>query len=217
MVNIKLKLINENFLGLEDIKRIYEEAFPKDEIVPLDIVLLLAKEGLAKIFAICEDNSLIGFISILLGDKLVYGLHLAIDSTLRGKGYGTKTLELLKEKTEGKPLFYSVEPLDENAINYNQRVKRVKLYERLGFKFYDMKMNMMEEPMDVMGADGLSHDLILNEFEIIFSRIMDFAVKNKDLILDCYKRDNFDLEYHENLLNNYENNKENIEILLKNF
>ncbi len=92
MVNIKLKLINENFLGLEDIKRIYEEAFPKDEIVPLDIVLLLAKEGLAKIFAICEDNSLIGFISILLGDKLVYGLHLAIDSTLRGKGYGTSML-----------------------------------------------------------------------------------------------------------------------------
>lgn len=217
MVNLKLNLINENFSGLKDIKRIYEEAFPKDEIIPLDIVLLLSKEGLAKIFAICDDDSLIGFISILLGDKLVYGLHLAIDSKLRGKGYGTKTFDLLKETTEGKPLFYVVESLDENAINYNQRVKRVNLYERLGFKFYDMKLNIMPEPMDVMGSDGLTHDLILNEFGIIFSRIMDFAVKNKDLVLDCYKQNNLDLESIENLLNIYENNKENMDVLLKNF
>jgi ribosomal protein S18 acetylase RimI-like enzyme len=62
-------------------------------------------------------------------DSFVYVEHLAVASNLRGKGYGSRMLQALKETTGGRPIVLEVElPEDETAR------RRIAFYERNGFR-----------------------------------------------------------------------------------
>lgn len=185
MSNLKLKLIDDSFDDLENIKMINAEAFPKDEKIPIDIMLVFTKSGQGKLFAICDgdnNNATVGFTSLISGDKLTYMPFLAIDSNCRGKGYGSESLKLIKEEIgESESLFFLVESLDEDAINYEQRLARVRFYERFGFKLYDIQLNLIAGPMNIMGNDDLTTDLLYDELGIVFTNLISFAIKIKIL------------------------------------
>lgn len=50
------------------------------------------------------------------------------------KGYGAAILHRLKADFQGKVIFLNVEPLDVQAENYEQRIRRVDFYHRNGFE-----------------------------------------------------------------------------------
>ena len=78
-------------------------------------------------FEIYDDDLAVGFTALWVFENFVFIEHIAIDENKRGGGYGSKAIELIKEKYN-KPLI-----LEAEAPVTEQQIKRIKFYNRLGF------------------------------------------------------------------------------------
>lgn len=81
-----------------------------------------------KFFEIYDGNTAVGFTALWVFENFVFIEHIAIDEDKRGGGYGSKAIELIKEKYN-KPII-----LEAEAPVTEQQIKRIKFYERLNFK-----------------------------------------------------------------------------------
>lgn len=79
-------------------------------------------------FEIFDGEAPAGFVTPWVFDEFVYIEHLAIDEDKRSGGYGSKAVEKIKEFYK-KPVILEAEVPDTE-----QQIKRIRFYERLGFK-----------------------------------------------------------------------------------
>ncbi len=89
------------------------------------------KDGKFNFFEILDDENEVGFIALWVFQEFVFIEHLAIDSDKRNGGYGSKALNLVKEKFN-KPII-----LEAEAPETEQQIKRIRFYDRHGFKVND--------------------------------------------------------------------------------
>ena len=81
-----------------------------------------------KFFEIFDNETDVGFIALWDFPEFVFIEHIAIDEEVRAGGYGSKTIELVKE-TYKKAII-----LEAEAPETEQQIKRIRFYDRLGFK-----------------------------------------------------------------------------------
>ncbi len=81
-----------------------------------------------KFSEIFDKETVIGFIAIWDFPEFVFIEHIAVDEDKRAGGYGSKTIELVKD-TYKKPII-----LEAEAPETEQQIKRIRFYDRLGFK-----------------------------------------------------------------------------------
>lgn len=67
-------------------------------------------------------------------DKMAFILYLAVDGTIQSKGYGSEIMRQVIQRHAGKEIVLNCESLDDHAENAEQRVRRIRFYERLGLK-----------------------------------------------------------------------------------
>lgn len=164
-INMTLETAGKN--DYAQIKRLYRRAFPREERAPFFIMKKRALEGKGEALVAKEDGEFIGFLYLITYKDLVYLFYFAIDDSRRKKGYGSRILQQLKQRYEGKRLFLAREKLDKSAPNYQQRVKRHEFYMKNGF--HDMPYQIREASViyDVMGVGG---DVSAKEYdELILS------------------------------------------------
>ena len=98
----RIKLSELNFLKVsnynKEIKKLYKEAFPKNERIPIFILKLLTRKNKADFFEIYDKEQFIGLVYNVYYHDIVFVFYLAVNNDLRGKGYGSKVLELIKDK-----------------------------------------------------------------------------------------------------------------------
>lgn len=112
------------------------EAFPAEERMDSDFQLELSDDGIIEIVGIYDDeagDSFVGFATVRRTSRLAYIFFLAIDSSARSKGYGSRALELLRERYSGLCLVLDIEPVGTGAENEEMRVRRRNFYLRCGF------------------------------------------------------------------------------------
>lgn len=128
---------NLDFIDIKKNKKVtklYNEAFPKDERIPIWLLKILARKNKAKFYGIYDNKKFVGLIYNIFYKDIVFVFYLAIDKGTRGQGYGTKVLESIKQKYNNYRIILCIEPVDENSDNYEQRVKRKNFYLKNGFK-----------------------------------------------------------------------------------
>nr|WP_281273603.1 GNAT family N-acetyltransferase [Companilactobacillus furfuricola] len=116
-----------------DAKRLYFEAFPKAERVPFFWLLLQARKQFVEFIAFYDDDKFVGMSYLISKGSLTYLFYLAVDPTMRGKGYGSQILQDLFKMYSGQRLCLGAERPDDEAINSNERRKRIEFYESNGF------------------------------------------------------------------------------------
>ena len=84
-----------------------------------------------KFLEIFDDAQAVGFTALWDLDGFLFIEHIAIDQDKRSGGYGSKTIELIKS-TFNKPVI-----LEAEAPETEQQIKRIRFYDRLGFKIND--------------------------------------------------------------------------------
>ena len=84
-----------------------------------------------KFLEIFDDAQAVGFTALWDLDGFLFIEHIAIDQDKRSGGYGSKTIELIKS-TFNKPVI-----LEAEAPKTAQQIKRIRFYDRLGFKIND--------------------------------------------------------------------------------
>ena len=128
---------NLDFIDIKKNKKVtklYNEAFPKDERIPIWLLKILVRKNKAKFYGIYDNEKFVGLVYNIFYKDIVFVFYLAIDKGTKEQGYGTKVLDSIKQKYKNSRIILCIEPVDENSDNYEQRVKRKKFYLKNGFE-----------------------------------------------------------------------------------
>ena len=149
-------------------------AFPYEERRDISDQKECLNNKFFKFFEIFDNETDVGFITIWDFPEFVFIEHLAIDEKVRAGGYGSKTIELVKESYK-KPII-----LEAEAPETEQQIKRIRFYDRAGFK---MNSYAYEQP-SYHGGEGvplkiLSFPELLNqaEFDLFIKRTRENGYK----------------------------------------
>lgn len=135
-------------------KELYFKAFPKEERRAMFVLWLSSKFGKIDIFALEDQDDFIGLLVTAKDKDIVWVDYLAICPKFRGQGYGSKTLEKLKNYYDDSRIFLEVEtPLDE-VDNYHQRLKRIEFYKQNGFSHSGLRVNCFDCDFTILSYNG---------------------------------------------------------------
>ena len=80
------------------VKEIYNSSFPKEERIPFWMMFFTSFTNTTDFFAFYDDDTLIGFTYMAEVNNILFIMFLAVDENTRCKGYGSKILNLIKQK-----------------------------------------------------------------------------------------------------------------------
>ena len=158
------------YKGSEEIDRVnemYFDSFNKDDRVSMKFLLWKTKKDFVDFLAIYDDEELIGFTYLVTHKDLTLVFYLAIDESFRSKGYGKKAIDAIKNKYPNNTIILDIEAIDEQAENYEQRLRREKFYLKNGFRPSNLKYIEGTRKYDpLINGD----DLTLEEFENLIKK-----------------------------------------------
>lgn len=152
---IEFKLLDRAMPEYGRVKDLYKSAFPKDERAPFPLLAHKAKMGRAEFLIAFDGDRFVGLAYMVCSDGFAYLFYLAVDKSLRAKGYGSAILSALKKRYSDKTLFLALEELDEAAPNINERKRRREFYEKNGFTGIPYKLKEASVIYDVMSIGGI--------------------------------------------------------------
>ena len=120
----------------EQLRRLYETAFPVEEQIPYDDIIHLLDVMDIDFTAYDDDGVLVGLTIVLRLPKYNWGWYFAVQEELRGKGYGQRILSAVLDKyRDERPFVIDIEsPSQPDAPNHEQRSRRHALYLRNGLR-----------------------------------------------------------------------------------
>lgn len=110
------------------------EAFPPEEYLAPSELVKMARADDFDFLALLDGDAFVGFMVVKTYENLAYLFFLAIDAGSRGKGYGSRAIETLKEEYPDKTHTVDFEMPDDAAPNREQREKRRSFYLRNGYR-----------------------------------------------------------------------------------
>lgn len=130
-----MKLIPPSKEDLARIKRLYRSAFPRIERKPFRMILRQCEKGEAELFSIeSNDGTFVGLAVTVKHNDIVMLDYFAIHPKARGKGVGSRALQMLKSRYADRRFILEIESVDEPCRNLEARKKRREFYLRNGMK-----------------------------------------------------------------------------------
>lgn len=147
--NDKVKLRNA------DVKHVYVDSFPKNERMPFPMMVAMSKLWNTDFLGFYEGDTLCGFVYLAHNSKIVFVMFLAVDKTLRSKGYGSAILQEIQNKYPNKKIIISIEPCDPKCPDIELRKRRKDFYMRNGYKEtgYLMKLNSVVQEIIIINGE----------------------------------------------------------------
>ena len=133
---LRLIEINSNNADDEQLRQLYETAFPVQEQIPYNDLIQLLDSMDIDYTAYYDDEMLVGLTMVLRLPKYNWGWYFAVKEELRGKGIGQGILSAVLDKySEERPSIMDIEsPMQPDAPNPEQRRRRHAFYLRNGMK-----------------------------------------------------------------------------------
>ena len=119
----------------DEVRRLYENSFPSDELITWDVLLQLIDKLKLDFTAYYEDAVFVGFTIVYPMPKYTWFWYFAVREDLRGQGVGQRILSVLIEKYQSHTCLLDVEsPLQTGCNNLDIRERRHDFYLRNGFR-----------------------------------------------------------------------------------
>ena len=128
--NFQLDPANAN----EDVRRLYESAFPKEEQIPWKDLMRLMKTMSLDFTVYYEDGNLVGLTIVYPRPQFNWFWYFAVPEKFRGQGIGQRILTQLIEKYGGRSNILDMESPEQVCENSEQRKRRHAFYLRNGFR-----------------------------------------------------------------------------------
>ena len=118
----------------EQLKQLYQTAFPENEQIPWDDLVRLIGEMNLDFTAYYEEGIFIGFTIVFHYEPFNWYWYFAVRPELRGQGKGQQILTTLLEKYKGQTCVMDLESPRQECDNKEQRQRRHEFYLRNGFR-----------------------------------------------------------------------------------
>lgn len=136
----RLERITTDSPYLQTMSRIIHETFPPEELLegsPEELFAMIKGDA----FALVDGEIMIGFVvSFHISPEIVYFMYMAIDPTYQDQGYGTRALQLIQDYYGDVTAVFSIESLNVDCDNPEQRKARLRFYERYGLHLIDREV-----------------------------------------------------------------------------
>lgn len=151
-----------------EMKELYLEAFPKYERKPFSLMQATQEKGVVDMWSIMDEDTFVGMAITMKDKDLVLLDYFAIKSEFRGKGYGSKVLQMLYEQYKGSRFFLEIESTKVDCQNKVQRESRKAFYLRNGLQEVGLEAGVFGTEMEL-----LSHNVSLNfeEYHGVYEHI----------------------------------------------
>ena len=152
----------------DDVRRLYETAFPKEEQIPWKDLMRLMKTMSLDFTVYYEDGNLVGLTIVYPRKQFNWFWYFAVTEELRGQGIGQRILTQLIERYKGQSNILDMESPEQVCENSEQRKRRHAFYLRNGFR--DTGVGKSFKGIDytiMMNGEGTftqhDYDLIIDE------------------------------------------------------
>jgi len=159
------KAIKNDKKSFEQIKQLYQSAFPKQERASLAFLINQTKKDTVRFDAFYDDDVFVGFTYTISFGGVTYLWYLAISSEIRSKGYGSQIMQQLREIYPNNRIVLNLEVQDEFASDSEVKKKRKEFYMRNDYTTSEYSCTFNGNHLDVMSAGG---NVTVNEFLSIF-------------------------------------------------
>lgn len=165
-MNIKVIKVTNNFDDIDKINILAKEAFPPEEYLsPKKLIEMSGSSGI-NFLAIYDESLFVGFVVVQIYKKMVYLFFLAIENSLRSKGYGKSIINLLKEMYPNYQNVVDFEMVDSKSKNYEQRKRRRNFYLKNGYKETGYFLNYLDVDYEIFSMD---ENFDVDEFKELLS------------------------------------------------
>ena len=118
-----------------NVKRLYETAFPIEQRVPFWSLKLRSNMNGMEIVAYYDEDIFCGFACLLATEDAVYLYYIAVADGQRGKGYGTKILDDLKQRKRQREALGKAGVLPQQRVQaLRMRIQRRRPFRNHGFR-----------------------------------------------------------------------------------
>lgn len=131
---MKAKRLTSANASDEEIRCLYESAFPEEEQIPYEDLLQLVDRMNLDFTAYYKGADFVGFTIVYPRDTFNWFWYFAVREDLRGNGCGQQILSMLIEKYEGCSNILDMESPEQECENREQRRRRSEFYLRNGFR-----------------------------------------------------------------------------------
>ena len=174
---IARKLTSKTALD-KSIKELYMTAFPVEEQIPYDDLMILMEKMPLNFTAYYEGDEFIGFTIVYPRKTFNWFWYFAVCDELRGKGWGQQILSMLVEEYKDCTNILDMESPEQECDNSEQRKRRCAFYLRNGFRKTGVGKSF--EGIDytiLMNGEGTftlqDYDEVLNELRSFWKAMPD--------------------------------------------
>lgn len=173
---LEVRRINKKLREYEKVTEIYKKSFPENEKLPIWLLNIMSKRRCVDFLAFYDENIFCGFTYLITNKNTTFVLYLAIDDSIRSKGYGSQILNWIVNNKQNN-IVLNIETVSDEYDNYEQRVSRQKFYLKNGF--VDTKYKIVDKN-DVYDVLHKGDDFSKSEYEQLF-RDFSFGVIRQKL------------------------------------
>lgn len=116
------------------IRELYSEAFPEEEQIPYEDLMLLMEKMSLDFTAYYDEDKFVGFTIVYPRKSFNWFWYFAVREELRGKGYGQQILSKLIRRYKDSVNILDMESPFQVCENLEQRKRRHAFYLRNGFR-----------------------------------------------------------------------------------
>lgn len=134
-----------------DVFDLYGQAFPAEELMTIEDLTAMVDQGRCHIQALVDDDQFVGLSITFSLERYTYLAYFAIRSDLRGQGYGSKALTLIKDTYRNLVLEIETTYQPE-SLNFKQRLKRKQFYLKQKLKASHFTVSCYGVTMELMST-----------------------------------------------------------------
>lgn len=136
------------------LRALYTSAFPPEERAPLWLLRAKARGGASEMLAALDGGRFAGLAVVVAHDELRYVFFLAVEESLRGRGYGTGLLAALRARYPAARMLLCMEDPDAPCDNREQRLRRGAFYARCGYRDTGVRLSEAGVAYALLSDDG---------------------------------------------------------------
>lgn len=142
-----------------------EKSFPEKERTSIEMYTKFSNYG-GRPFFIMEGEIMLGVCYCFDGGNITYIYYLAINESLRGRGFGSKTLKTLKKHFSDKPLALSIETISDEP----NTLRRYQFYKANGFKEQNLYYSWQGVSLMLLSDQNID----LREYQETFGKLFNY-------------------------------------------
>lgn len=173
-MELRIEKVTRKSNDIEKIKKTLKLSFPKEELMPFFMMLILTKMKNIEFLSFHDDKKLSGFIYMSTHMNVTFIIYLAVVEELKAKGYGSAILDKIQEMYPENKIILYIDRCDDKADGNEERIRRKKFYLKSGYEETGYSIKNTKNCQEILIKNGI---FVVEEFSLALKKCSNGMLK----------------------------------------